>query len=379
MGMVYFGDIAEERRETIKTKPENCPIVGLEHITPGDIRLSDWDTGVENTFTKAFRKGDILFGRRRAYLKKAAVAPFDGICSGDITTIKAKEDKILPELLPFIVQNDAFFDFAVGKSAGSLSPRVKWEHLKTYQLNLPSMEEQKRLAKILMAAEETRQAYKKLIKQMDGLIKAKFTEMFACNSNWEKRPIIDIVEKPISGEWGTEAKYGEGVKVLRTTNFTDEGFINYDEVVNRKIDTNKVERKCLQKGDIIIEKSGGSGTKPVGRVVYYEGTTECYLVNNFTAILRNKSKDVLSRYLFFALYNAYFEGKTRLYEHKTTGIHNLKMQEYLSEFRIVIPPLELQEQFIEFLQQAEQTKLATQQSLNALNETVRALVNRNFN
>ena len=220
MGMVYFGDIAEERRETIKTKPENCPIVGLEHITPGDIRLSNWDNGVENSFTKVFRKGDILFGRRRAYLKKAAVAPFDGICSGDITTIKAKEDKILPELLPFIVQNDAFFDFAVGKSAGSLSPRVKWEHLKTYQLNLPSMEEQKRLVKILMAAEETRQAYKKLIKQTDGLVKAKFEEMFGaiylypeqqeCASNTEKLDTI-IIENKKSSIQVNQAKESNGI------------------------------------------------------------------------------------------------------------------------------------------------------------------------
>ncbi len=103
------------------------PVVALEHLVPEEVRLTNWSTSGDNTFSKAFHKGQVLFGRRRAYLKKAALAPFDGICSGDITVIEAKSDRLAPELLPFIIQNDAFFDFAVGKSAGSLSPRVKWE------------------------------------------------------------------------------------------------------------------------------------------------------------------------------------------------------------------------------------------------------------
>ena len=67
-----------------------------------------WDESGVNTFTKIFHKGDVLFGRRRAYLKKAVIAPFDGICSGDITVIVARPEYILPELLPFVIQNEAF-------------------------------------------------------------------------------------------------------------------------------------------------------------------------------------------------------------------------------------------------------------------------------
>lgn len=115
-----------------------------------------------------------MFGRRRAYLKKAAVAPFDGICSGDITVIEAKPDRILPELLPFIIQNDDLFDFAVGKSAGSLSPRVKWEHLKNYEFELPDMEKQKELAELLWAMDNTKKSYQKLIAATDELVKSQF-------------------------------------------------------------------------------------------------------------------------------------------------------------------------------------------------------------
>jgi type I restriction enzyme S subunit len=174
MSKVLLGDVAHEYKETCKGSKAGYPIVGLEHLIPEEITLTTWNEGSENTFTKMFRKGNVLFGRRRAYLKKAAVAPFDGICSGDIIVIEADPDKILPELLPFIIQNDDLFEFAVGKSAGSLSPRVKWENLKNYRFELPDMDEQRKLAELLWGIEETRKSYKELILATDELVKSQF-------------------------------------------------------------------------------------------------------------------------------------------------------------------------------------------------------------
>jgi type I restriction enzyme S subunit len=174
MNKVLLGDVAEEVRENYKEMDGNPAVVGLEHLIPGEIRLKEWSEDTNTTFTKAFHKGQVLFGRRRAYLKKAAVAPVDGICSGDITVISAKQDKILPELLPFVIQNDDFFDFAVGKSAGSLSPRVKWSRLKEYEFNLPSLSQQRKLAKLLWSFVDAKEAYEDLIRQTDELVKSQF-------------------------------------------------------------------------------------------------------------------------------------------------------------------------------------------------------------
>ena len=178
MSRVLLGSVAEERRETFKGNKDGYPIVGLEHLTPGEVTLESWEEGGENTFTKFFHEGDVLFGRRRAYLKKAAVAPFDGICSGDITVIAAKPDQIEPKLLPFIIQNDALFEYAVGKSAGSLSPRVKWEHLKNYEFELPTMDKQRELANLFWAIDSTKKSYQQLIAATDDLVKSQFIEMF---------------------------------------------------------------------------------------------------------------------------------------------------------------------------------------------------------
>lgn len=175
MHKIKLGDVAIEFKDTYKGSKSGIPVVGLEHLAPQEMKLTAWDGDKDNTFTKMFRKGHVLFGRRRAYLKKAAVAPFDGICSGDITVIEAIPSKIVPELLPFIIQNDNFFDFAVGKSAGSLSPRVKWEHLKEYEFVLPSIEAQKKLSEVFWAFQDAKETYKKLLTATDELVKSQFS------------------------------------------------------------------------------------------------------------------------------------------------------------------------------------------------------------
>jgi len=174
MHKVLLGDVAIEHRETCKGRKDGYPTVGLEHLAPEEVTLTAWDKGGDNTFTKMFRKGHILFGRRRAYLKKAAVAPFDGICSGDITVIEAIPERISPKLLPFIIQNDGLFDFAATKSAGSLSPRVKWEHLQNYAFTLPPMDKQRELAELLWAMDTAKKSYQKMLAATDDLVKSQF-------------------------------------------------------------------------------------------------------------------------------------------------------------------------------------------------------------
>ena len=147
--------------------------------------------------------------------------------------------------------------------------------------------------------------------------------------------LIDITGKPLSGEWGTDDEIGKGIPVLRTTNFTNIGAIDYRNVVTRSIIKKNLDEKFLRDGDIIIEKSGGSDKFPVGRVVYFDGEEKRFLFNNFTGVLRVKDKDVwYPRYVFYALYENYRRGGTRPFENKTTGLHNLKIDDYVSRYEV---------------------------------------------
>lgn len=88
--------------------------------------------------------------------------------------IEAIPGKVDPLLLPFIIQNDKFFDYAVSRSAGGLSPRVKWEHLKDYEFDLPPIEEQRILADKLWAAYRLKESYKKLLTATQEMVKSKY-------------------------------------------------------------------------------------------------------------------------------------------------------------------------------------------------------------
>ena len=147
--------------------------------------------------------------------------------------------------------------------------------------------------------------------------------------------LIDITGKALSGEWGTDDETGNGIPVLRTTNFTNEGVVNFDSVVTRTITKKNIDAKYLRPGDIILEKSGGSDKQPVGRVIYYNGPEKTYLFNNFTGLLRVKNPTQwLPRYVFYSLYANYRRGGTREYENKTTGLHNLKTDVYVSRYEV---------------------------------------------
>lgn len=135
--------------------------VGLEHLEPGDLRIRTWGNVADGvTFTSVFKPGQVLFGKRRAYQRKVAVADFAGVCSGDIYVLESKDtDALLPELLPFICQTDAFFEHAIETSAGSLSPRTNWTSLADFEFALPPIAEQIQIARARSAIENARRTH----------------------------------------------------------------------------------------------------------------------------------------------------------------------------------------------------------------------------
>ena len=185
--------------------------------------------------------------------------------------------------------------------------------------------------------------------------------------------LIDITGKALSGEWGTDDESGSGIPVLRTTNFTNEGVVNYNNVVTRTISKKNIDEKYLCPGDIIIEKSGGSDKQPVGRVIYYDGPEKTYLFNNFTGLLRVKNKSRWHpRYVFYSLYSNYRKGGTREYENKTTGLHNLKTDAYVSRYEVADASFFHQKQICEHLDIIAGIIRLRQQELQKLDDLIKA-------
>ncbi|OIO44483.1 MAG: hypothetical protein AUJ41_02850 [Candidatus Pacebacteria bacterium CG1_02_43_31] len=250
---IKFGDIVKEVRvaEHKPLKNSLSRYVGLEHIESEDLHITSWEDITDGTtFTRKFVEGQVLFGRRRAYLKKAALADFDGICSGDILVFETIKDKLLPELLPFIVQNDNFFQFAVDASAGSLSPRVKFKDLAKFELMLPkSLDEQKKLSDLLWAGDELVQKY---IKEFDSIQIYKnkyFRENYQLDSSNKKVKISSLFELNPSKE---KLSNNQLVSFISMEDVTEDGII--ENKTDRKYEEVSTGYKSFINGDILFAK-----------------------------------------------------------------------------------------------------------------------------
>ena len=185
--------------------------------------------------------------------------------------------------------------------------------------------------------------------------------------------LIEITGKALSGEWGNDDNTGNGILVLRTTNFTNEGIVNYNNVVTRIIEKKKIEEKYLRKGDIIIEKSGGSDKQPVGRVVYFDGPENTYLFNNFTGLLRVKDQAKwYPRYVFYSLFSNYHRGGTRAFQNKTTGLHNLKIDDFVSRCEVTEAGINEQIAACKQMDRVNDIIRMHQQQLQKMDELVKA-------
>jgi type I restriction enzyme S subunit len=375
MANVKLGDVARESRETIKTGGSDLPSVGLEHLVPEQIKLTQWDAGKENTFTKAFHKGQILFGRRRAYLKKAALAPIDGICSGDITVIEAIPDKLLPGLMPFIIQNDRFFDFAMEKSAGSLSPRVKWEQLSRFEFKLPPLDRQKELSELLWAANAAKEAYKTLLSRTDELVKSRFIEMFGDpvknEKGWKTLPMKEFATVKI-GPFGSllhaEDYIENGIPLVNPSHI-----INGEIIVDPKLTLstekfNSLSGYSLQKGDVVLGRRG-----EIGRcAVVNDGKYLCGTGSMFIRIHRGYLPMILQRILSS-------DAIRHFLEEKAVGVTMLNLNEnIISNTKLPIFSLTLQNQFAAFVEQADKSKFELQKTLDSLEVAYKSLLKENF-
>lgn len=364
---VRFGDVVTNAKETLKD-PVGAGldrVVALEHIEPGSLQLSGWQDAADGTtFTRRFRAGQTLFAKRRAYQRKVAFAEFDGVCSGDILAFEAKPDELLPELLPFIVQSDAFFEYALRTSAGSLSPRTKWQDLATWEFDLPPLDEQGRIASLMWAVERAARASRAEADAVSLSLRALSDSRLADVPRVQARELFDIV---IGRQRSPHKTQGSQTPYLRAAN-VKQGLLLLDDVNGMPFTEAEVSKFRLASGDVLVTEGCGSPEQIGANAVWVaaDNTGEAVCFQN--TLLRYRARNGVTTPSYLAAWAAWaFESGQFREAAAGTGILHIGSERAK---RMLVPALDLVEQdrFAESVQLLLDGRDATRRKLVALTE-----------
>lgn len=388
---VKFGDVVAEPKETCKDIiAEGIEhVVGLENIDTGDLHLRKSATTEESTtFSKKFKKGDVLFGRRRAYLKKAAQADFDGICSGDITVFRPKKE-LSSALLPFIVNNDKFFDYAVKHSAGGLSPRVKFKDLANYEFLLPPKAEQARLAELLWAMDEVIENEKGVLEKLENAYSVVINQTMI-HGNYQvggniiqtKCGLLDsriklfslkdcLLEKPTYGANAPSKAYEiDTPRYIRITDIDDEGNLIKEDFVS--IDSDDYENYILKHNDFLFARTGNT----VGKTLLYDSQMGESVYAGYLIRFRLNQKFLLPKFLFYFTKSLKYESFKRKMT-KVGAQPNINSEEYQL---MIIPglPIEMQENIVDKLDSMKLRNNLLKSKISSSQSLQKSLINQIF-
>ena len=301
--IVRFDQMADSITERVDNPAEAgvTYYVGLEHLDPESLHIRRWGAPTDVEATKLrFQPGDIIFGRRRAYQRKLAVAEFEGICSAHALVLRAKEETVAKEFLPFFMQSDTFFERAMSISVGSLSPTINWKTLAQQEFAIPPKDEQRRIAEILWAADEAVEKYisvEECLKQAKRAYWSTFLS-YGSKSNITLGKVAQITNGSTPSR--NVERYWEGGSIpwLPTQKVHDYIIYHADEFV-----TEAALQECsislLPANSILIAMIGQGKTR--GGVAYL--AIDACINQNFACAV--PSDEIDSWYLFYCLNNSY--------------------------------------------------------------------------
>ena len=337
---------------TAKKKPTDDDkehYIGLEHLDSDCLSVTRWGSDVAPTGEKLLmKKGDILFGKRRAYQRKVGIAPFDGIFSAHGMVLRPNEEVINKDFFPFFISSDQFMERAVRISVGGLSPTINWKDLREQEFELPSLDKQRVLADKLWAVYRLKESYKKLLVATDEMVKSQFIEMFG-KGNWEQKCLGEIGTFKRGGGFQKSDYVEHGIPCIHYGQIhTKFGPFIYSHITEISTDL-EPKTKFASKGDLIIaitsEDTEGSckstawlGDYPVAvgghAAIFHHCMNPLYMSFFFKSTLFNYAK------------MEYIHG-TKVFEVKPDDI---------AKILVPCPPMSLQKQFSVIAQQADKSK-----------------------
>ncbi|MGW3196366.1 restriction endonuclease subunit S [Streptomyces sp. NPDC001118] len=373
---VRFSDIVENSNDRVDDPSASgaSRYVGLEHVNNSELTVTRWSDPNVVTATKLrFLPGDVIFGRRRVYQRKAAVADFDGICSAHALVLRARREYVAPDFLPVFLHSDTFIDRAMAISVGSLSPTINWRTLARQEFSLPPLSQQQKIADLIWSFDRTARAKSAALEAARQAELAALAELYD-EPEWPIRRVDQSGEVQLGLMRSPKVHAGTDMRpYLRVANIGDDELF-LDDVLEMNFEPAAFIKYALQPKDVLLVE-GNSSRDQVGRAAMYRGEIEncCF---QKTLLRFRAGDDVLPE---FAL------GWFRRCQHfgvfarvsAGTNIAHLPAG-LLSAQPMPVPPLSVQQRVVERLEAARELRTTLAEDLaqtrNLMQRTLNVLL-----
>jgi len=351
--------------------------IGGEHIDSGEISITKKGRIEGSTIGPAFHMhfmpGDVLLMSRNPHLKKAGVVDFEGICS-DVSYICRTKDEtvLLQRYLPFIFQTDHFWQFVEENKKGGLPFFLNWSDFEKYEFVLPDIEKQKDLADLLWAAQSTKLSYLELLNQTDNLVKSQFIEMFGTAAdNSRGYPVGTISDVVCDVHYGTSRKASDDgdYTYLRMNNITYGGELDLADVKRISVPPKELEGCLVKKGDVLFNRT--NSRELVGKTCSFM-LDEPMVIAGYIIRLRMNGK-VHPEYLSTFLNLDSSKKMLMAMSKGAVGQANINAKE-VQAIEIVIPPIEVQQQFCQLVHQTDKSKFEIRDAIDKVNTLIKSIM-----
>lgn len=360
-----FKEIAFNSTEKrIPVEEDRFTYIGLEHLDSRKLSITRYGSDVPLKGEKlVMRKGDILFGKRNTYLKRVAIAPFDGLFSAHGMVLRPNEKVISREFFPFFLSSDYFLDEAIRISVGSLSPTVNWKDLKDLEFEIPDFDRQHKIAEVLSAANNLKESYEAMITATDEMVKSQFIEE---TKRWSTRSTIGgLVDVNIT-------KAGKKFKAESTIQYID--ISSVDNATNTVLgateyvfkDAPSRAQQCIKAGDILV-----STVRPNLKNIAVNHLSDNNLVaSSGFCVLR--PRDGYTGLLLAYILSDEFTEKMTLVAKGTNypAVHDSDILDY----EITVPEKNEVKRIDSLYRQADKSKFELKQAIEKIDKVMRALM-----
>ena len=364
-----FEDFVDNIREQAMPLPEDSEkYIGLEHLDSGSLHIKRWDTPIQLKGTKfRMRKGDLLFARRNAYLKRVAIAPHDGLFSAHGMVFRPKESVISSDFLPFFLSSDTFWDRAIQISVGSLSPTINWGTLRHEEFKLPPLPEQKRLADLLWSVDKCIEKKQGLIEKIEVVYGSYLKKTYAKQGKGIKRiqDVCKINNANLSAKTDPSYrfKYLDISSIIAPDTLGDLKEYTFKDAPSRA-------RRIVSKNSLVL-----SLVRPYFKAFVIIKNAENVIASTGTAVL-----DVKKGYDFRYIFHSFFSKRFGLYcEQKMNGTNYPAITPTdVKNYEIFTPSIEEQVKTGDLLSNLMEIKRDLICEVRRLKEIMQEIINQIF-